>query len=272
MSAPTQPTDDRAEAVRESGSWYLDPLAAEQKRRANLSLVRQALGVRAPKYVLKTDLFEEANGSDQILFGLDLGQQLALGFDRDAETCNKARGRAPGKGWPLFVADARQLPLATGKIDLIMSTSTLDHMDAAEDLEAALSELFRVLKPAGRLALTLDNPWNPVYPILRAVCALPWAPFALGYTASRNTLDKTLQNVGFEPLSWRPVLHNPRIVSTFFMLAARRLLGARAAPIIRGALGMFDRLDSLPTRWITACFTGVCAEKPASPSPSTHKR
>ncbi len=118
----------------ESRSWYLDPLAAEQKRRANLGLVRQAAGDRTPRIVLKTDLFEEANGADEILFGLDFGQQLALGFDRDAETCRQVRNRAPRPGWPLFVADARQLPLATGKVDLIISTSTLDHMDSGDDL------------------------------------------------------------------------------------------------------------------------------------------
>ena len=108
----------------ESGSWYLDPLAAQQKREANLRLVREAVeGRQAPRVVLKTDLFEEANGADELLFGLDLGQQLALGFDRDVSTCHNARDRAPKRGALLFVADARRLPVAAGSVDLIISTT-----------------------------------------------------------------------------------------------------------------------------------------------------
>lgn len=246
-----------------SSSWYLDPLAALQKRRTNLEVVRQALEGLAepPRVVLKTDLFEEANGDDQLLFDLDLGQAVAAGFDMCADTAGTAGDRAAHRAQPLFVSDARSLALASGSVDLIISTSTLDHMDNVRDLEGALRELYRVLRPGGRMALTLDNPWNPVYPLLRVLCATPWAPFELGYTTSRGGLDRILRQVGFEPLSWRPIVHNPRLVSTAYFMLLRRLLGEHADPWIQRALDLFDRFEKLPTRWLSCCFMAVSVAK-----------
>ena len=69
--------------------------------------------------------------------------------------------------------------------------STLDHFEDAAQIEVALGELHRVLRPGGHLVLTLDNPANP---LIRLRNALPeaWArrtglsPFAVGATLGRR--------------------------------------------------------------------------------------
>ena len=265
-----QEVSGRAEPItigepENSDAWYLDPLAAEHKRRTNLEVVQDAIkGLREPpRVVLKTDLFEEANGTDQLLYDLDLGQTLAAGFDLSMDATARARQRVPGADCRLFVSDARKVALKSNSVDLIISTSTLDHMGAAVDLENALRELYRVLRPGGRMALTLDNPWNPVYPILRVICAIPGAPFELGYTTTRAGLDAVLRKVGFTARSWRPIVHNPRLASTAYFLALRKMFGNRADGAIAKSLGLFDRLEKLPTRWISCCFIAVCVEKAA---------
>ena len=65
------------------------------------------------------------------------------------------------------------ITLPTGDtFDLVVSNSTLDHFARADDITIALREIQQVLKPGGRLILTLDNPSNPV---VRLRNALPFA-------------------------------------------------------------------------------------------------
>lgn len=244
-------------------SWYLDPLVALQKREANLGFIeRWSEGFRADT-VLKTDLFEEANGLDRILFDFDRGQKRTLGFDWTLATVQKASRAGRGSPARLMAADARRLPLPSDSVDLILSTSTLDHFDNREDFTAAVRELARILRPGGRLLLTMDNPVNPTYQLLRVVCALPGAPFTLGYTPSKGRLGADLEAAGLRCSGWEPLLHNPRLFSTLLYMALRKTFGKNGDGAIRFALEGFDRLGDLPTRWLTCCFNAVCAEKPA---------
>ena len=211
-------------------SWYLDPLVALQKREANMGFVRRWSNGFSPETLLKTDLFEEANGLDRILFDLDLGQSRTLGFDLSIPTVHKADSQGRGSAARLMAADARNLPLETNSVDLIVSTSTLDHFDLAEDFVASIRELARVLRPGGRLLLTMDNPANPTYQLLRLVCRLPGAPFELGYTPGKKQLEADLRRAGLRPVGWEPLLHNPRLFSTLLYMALRRLPGRLHLP------------------------------------------
>lgn len=260
-SAPPAPPIE--EVLSGTDSWYLDPLVAVQKREANVAFFEKWADGFPAKVVVKTDLFEEANNLDRILFDLDRGQEQTLGFDIAMPTVRKAARAGRGSKARMMAADARQLPFAENSVDLILSTSTLDHFDYAEDFEASIVELGRILRPGGRLVLTMDNPWNPTYQLLRAVCRLPSAPFELGYTPSKSRLTRNLTDAGLEPLGWQPILHNPRLISTVMWMAMRRGLGRHADGAIRRSLWAFEQLDKLPTRWLTCCFNGVCAEKRA---------
>ncbi len=244
-----------------SDSWYLDPLVAVQKREANLGFIERWSAGFEVETLVKTDLFEEANGLDRILFDLDRGQRRTVGFDLAIPTVHKAARSGRNSGAMLMAADARRLPLADDSVDLIVSTSTLDHFDRREDFEASIHELARVLRPGGRLLLTMDNPWNPTYTLLRWVCRLSRAPFELGYTPTRSRLGINLRQAGLEPLGWEPLLHNPRLFSTLLFIAMRRIFGRRADRAIAWNLRAVSRLGGLPTRWVTCCFNAVCAEK-----------
>jgi len=242
-----------------SRSWYLDPLVARQKREAHLELVTKWATKPAGRLV-KTDLFEEANGADQLLFDLRHGCDLAIGFDSDLKIVERASLRSPdGQGICFLGGDARALPLQTGCIDLVMSSSTLDHFQEKRDFAVALRELARVLRPGGVLILTLDNPLNPLYWPLRWLSFA--GPFRLGYTPFPGALRKQLDLAGLEVIGSASLIHNPRVVSTLLFLAIRRILGTRGDTVIRGLLRCFALLDALPTRRFTCCFYGVGARK-----------
>lgn len=56
-------------------------------------------------------------------------------------------GIAASRGIPVLRGDGRQLPVADGSVDLVMSTDAWEHID---DDVAVARETFRVLRPGGR--------------------------------------------------------------------------------------------------------------------------
>ncbi len=161
-----------------SPSWYLDPLVAEQKRQVHQRWIRGLLGSRPREVVLKTDLFEEAYGLDRILYDLFPEARLAVGVDLDVKTVRAAASRNGSAGFGSAACDVRHLPFPLASVDVIVSTSTLDHFEAREPLAASIDELERVLRPGGTLFVTLDNPRNPLYHVLRWASRRGWTPSA----------------------------------------------------------------------------------------------
>ncbi len=92
----------------------------------------------------------------------------------------------------------RRLPFATGSIDAVVSTSTLDHPRYAKDHRAAVAELRRVIAPGGTLVLTLDNVENATYGLLHVAAALGSVPFPLGRSAAMSDLERLVEEAGFE--------------------------------------------------------------------------
>jgi len=251
-------------AKRQSPSWYLDPIVAEQKQRAHAELVQSYVDGGTPQIFLKTDLFEEAYGGDALLPRVALDARLRLGVDVSLPTVRAAKTKHADLAAGLLAADVRHLPFRSGSVDLILSNSTLDHFPATSQLCEALRELARVLQPGGRLIVTLDNPWNPLYWPLRVLSRLGATPFSLGRTFSAPKLVRALKDCGLEIERTGTLLHNPRIVSTILFLALRRCWSERAETSIRKLLEFFAMGELLPTRWLTGCFISVCARKPFS--------
>lgn len=248
--------------ARESPSWYLDPLVALQKREVHLDLLRRILApAPPPRRVLKTDLFEEACGDDQLLGGFPVAAGLLCGVDTALSEARRAARRFPHLAGGLAAADLRSLPFRDGAFDFVLSTSSLDHFSSFGELEAALAEIARVLAPGGRLLITFDNLWNPLYHLLRGASRAGLLPFPLGLTPSPGALPALLRRHGLETGGTHWLIHNPRGISTLLFLALRRLFGRHAGGPIRLLLGLFALGGRLPTRRFTACFVAVCARK-----------
>lgn len=256
----------RAEGTTQP-NWYLDPLVAAQKRAVHLEWIRRNIPPELPIHaVLKTDLFEEAYGPDQLLFSLPLNARLKIGFDLSATTVQRAADRSSDNACRFINADVRQLPFPDECIDVVLSNSTLDHFDTEREIEASLHELVRVLKPGGTLLVTLDNPRNPLFRSLRAVVGWTGLSFHLGKTLPLHKLLRILDRAGLEVQSTDWLIHNPRFLSTLAFLALRRSLGPRADGTIGWLLRVFSKLGDLPTRGVTSAFIAACARKPADVS------
>ena len=249
---------------RPAPSWYLDRLAAEQKRRVHQELIRRWTRDLEVSRALKTDTFEEACGEDQILFDLFPGAACAIGMDLAWQTAHNALARCDNPRVHFLVSDVRDLGVRSESLDVVVSTSTLDHLKSREELTAALREFTRVLRPGGLAIVTMDNPHNPLYAPLRWASRRGWAPFVLGYTVPLSGLVRRLEEAGLEVIATDTLIHNVRLISTLLFLALRRLLGRRADAPIRWLLKAFAAAGRLPTRRFTACFVAACARKPVA--------
>src|SRR5262249_53816630 len=150
---------------RIAGRYYHDTVIGRIKRDAHLRLIARWCGDLRDKVVLKTDLFEEAHGSDQFLFELPV-DAVRVGVDIAPVVVRRAgeQARVAGTTLPLLLAgDVLDLPFRADTCDVVISNSTLDHFPERRLIEVALLELHRVLKPGGILVVTFDNPHSLSY-------------------------------------------------------------------------------------------------------------
>jgi SAM-dependent methyltransferase len=210
--------------------------------------------------VLKTDLFEDAYGDDWIFHDLFPDMRLGMGIDINAETVSAAVRRSAGP-FEGFACDVRRVALPDASVDVVVSTSTLDHLESKRDIADSLDELSRVVRPEGIVIVTLDNPRNPFYFILKWLTRRGWTAFSLGATLSMAELEGMLAERGFYVEKKGYLIHNPRVLSTALFLGLRRLLGKHANIPIRWLLRAFMSLGSLPSQSLTGCFLAVSAIK-----------
>ena len=229
----------------------------------NLELVRRWVpsGVRR---VLKTDLFDEAIGSGLVDL-LATRAESVFGVDVAAATASGAVARHPGLR--ATVADVRSLPYADGTFDVVFSNSTLDHFERAADIDVALRELARVLRPGGELILTLDNLANPVI-WLRSVLPfwlLHWTglvPYYVGATLGPRATEEHVRSAGLDVMARGSVVHCPRVPAVALAGLLDRCAGSAVRQAYLRFLAAFEALGRWPTRYLTGYFVAVRARKP----------
>jgi ubiquinone/menaquinone biosynthesis C-methylase UbiE len=258
---------------RVAGDWFLkhspDELLAEHKKNTHLKLVARWAPQIAGARVLKTDLFEEAFGPDQLLFDLAAASGDAIGIDLCREIAAQARKRGATHGIDstgYLCSDVRCLPFSDNSIDLIVSDSTLDHFATEAEIVSALGELARVLRVGGVLIVTMDNKRNLTYPpyaIVRLWMRLGLAPYFIGRTFSPGELRQALEEVGLEVQETTAIFHYPHPDGLVRLLerCLRRLSGGRLDNAVRRGLSLLDRLEGSRTRYLTGRYVAAKAVK-----------
>lgn len=230
----------------EGKGHYLDAFLGELKRQTHLALIQRWGGVPAGR-VLKTDLFEEAMGPDAFLGELTPRCEMVIGMDVSAALAGQAHRRDVDRQGYYLVADTRRLPFAGDMFALVVSPSTLDHFSDPDDLGRSLRELARVMKPSGRLIITLDNRQNIFDPLLRLVNRMGLTPYYLGRSYRIGELRSELEAAGFVVQETSAILHNPRLMAVAAVSLARKLRWPPLATLVQRTLIAAQRLEH--TRW-----------------------
>jgi len=123
-------------------------------------------------------------GDGRLTAELDAAELTAA--DVSAVALERARARLPGAAFVELDPDA-PFPLDDSAFDLVLCAETIEHV---RDVQLFLSEIRRVLRPGGELALTtpaappLAPPEDPLSPHLRRF--------------TRRSLRRVLSELGFE--------------------------------------------------------------------------
>jgi SAM-dependent methyltransferase len=229
------------------------PLWRRQSDAVNGMLVDRWLAGAGLERVLNTDLFDELAGEGLYpLLRSRAGRVMAI--DLAGHAVAAARERYPDLD--AVVADTLELPFADGSFDAVVSNSTLDHLGNRREVAAALAELRRVLRPGGRLVITLDNLLNPLIAVRnllpgRLARSLRRVPYDAGWTCGPRSLRRLLRESGFEVRELTAVLHVPRVL-------VAHADDSRWLRVLRAG----ERLERWPTRFVTGHFVAALAVRP----------
>lgn len=150
----TGPLRYDAEAARLLEATYTSADVVAQRQ-----MVRQALTLRRGEHILDIGTgpgllaaeLAVAAGPDGLVCGIDLSASML------ALAATRAATRPPGSA-PITLghADAAQLPYAAASFDAAVSTQVLEYI---ADVPGVLAEIWRVLRPGGRVLL-VDTDWD----------------------------------------------------------------------------------------------------------------
>lgn len=113
------------------------------------------------------------------------------GVDPSAAMVEHARRRSPGN-CTFLVGEGQNLPFPDGSFDAVVSTLAVHHIPA-EARPRALREMFRVLRPGGRLVVAEFRP--PANPLAARVAAMLTGP-AMRHDP-RHLLGTLIPDAGF---------------------------------------------------------------------------
>lgn len=175
--------------------------------------IRSGLDQTPGGFLLKTDLFDEASGPYHHANMAEIPMRF-MGIDCEHEISMAAADRLREErihGY-ILTADVHSLPFRTESVLAIFSLSTLDHFENENEIESALAELTRVLKPDGRILLVLDNPMN-LEVATRAVLpssilkAIRRDQFPLGQTLNSRNAQTMFNRLGLNVIKEEYLIH-----------------------------------------------------------------
>lgn len=257
--------------AKKESTWEGFPGAYEGKSlqklwRTHSDSVNKALLIRwwplsQIETLLKTDLFDEAvsdglspwlTSQAKRVFYID----ISFGVHQMAKCCHS--------GLQTIGADVRRLPFANGSFDGIVSNSTLDHFESMDDMITSLQELYRVLRPGGKMILTLDNLANPIVFLrnglpFHLLQRLKIVPYYVGTTLGPTRLQRLLKETGFNVVEVEAIMHCPRVLAVAMARWMDRHASLKTQRGFLRFLMAFECLSRLPTRFFTGHFIAVRA-------------
>lgn len=171
------------------------------------------------------EVLDAGMGAGRLVAELERRGWRATGIDASAAMVALAQARLPGAGDRLARASIEALPFPDTSFDLAVAIGVLEY---ADDLEAGLRELARVLRLGGRAIVSLPNWWSvsalvrrkALYPLARRAGRRP--PPQPRRLIRPSEFERLLTGAGLRLTAVRRTSFRPRMLT----------LGAFAAQIV----------------------------------------
>ncbi|MBI5561430.1 MAG: class I SAM-dependent methyltransferase [Deltaproteobacteria bacterium] len=197
-------------------SWYESPLGRVSGA-IEKSLIFSIAGVMPGETALDA-------GCGTGIYAIELARMGAhtAGFDNDPGMLMAARAKAARAGLAinLLAADAAAMPFGDGSFDVALSVGALCFF---EDMDEALLETKRVLRPGGRCVIGALNRWS-AWALLRRIKGLfKKTVYERARFLSPPRLKAALTKAGFESVEFSTCLYFLPINSSRYLRLAERL-------------------------------------------------
>lgn len=193
-----------------------------------------------------------------------LSQCRLIGLDSDPRALESARRNLRGRSVELVEGDVNNLPFEDNSVDRAILAEVLEHL---EDDRGALQEVRRVLRPTGRVFITVPNGnypflWDPVNKILERLTSRHvkqgfwagiWNQHRRLYT--REEIDSLVVQAGFEVERVLELTHYCLPFNHHFLNIGARLLAANhLSDDLAHSVSKFAPPSSRRKRIATAAF------------------
>lgn len=181
-------------------------------KESEINLIKKYFGDITGSNFLKIDLWNEVNNT-KILFWIAGKNAKVYGIDISDYLVKKTRkkfAKAGIKG-KFISCDMRKLEFPNNKFDFVYTMGTVEHV---YDYEAAIREIFRVLKPGGKAIIGIPNKHDPfLRPFMVWFLELfNLYPYAPEQSFTRNELSNLLKGAGFKIQEHSGLLFMPGIL------------------------------------------------------------
>ncbi len=220
---------------------------------------------------LKTDLFDESLGQGLIPFLSEISTNVT-GIDIAFSTTLSAAKKHTA--YLAVNSNAIAPPFAGNSFDLIISNSTFDHFATEKEIEMALGAMARILRPGGHLIWTMDNPRNPIVSLRNVLTSRfgtigSLVPYQMGKTWNLRKMVKVTRSLGLDVQDTASIMHCPRVLAIQFLKYLKMLNKNASGKFTFKMLRAMEHMELLPTRSITAHYSGIHAVKKQS-QPDEH--
>jgi len=242
------------DAVAKKKKHYLpDQFLCCLKKRQFIRLIGKWDNGARDKIVLKTDLFEEAMGYDGIMDWLGRRYRKVIGMDISPAIVRNIPVNG-GVTQPEYVInDVRATTFKDNYFDLIVSNSTIDHF---AEIDQALRELYRILKPGGVLILTLHNRLQVAFSFmiwLKRMLVIK--DFSYGYSFTLGNICRRLSKTGFMITDTTYIYFFPPLITSLAASSRGELRKAlRRIILVYGA-------KTSQNRYLNKIYGGEAADK-----------